>query len=149
MVKTMTEIKKEETTYKTMYQAIDGTEFVDKEECEKYEQSAACVLLAKLVGCEVARGYDHEWLDWGDENEYRTLIPKTQEDIDTMNQLWFMHGGKKEEKPKFDKSHINKLILMGVRTYNDKLDWCWFYILEDIITALSNGRCKLITEIPV
>lgn len=46
----MKEIKKERivTTYDIYYQAVDGTEFTNPDECRKYEESAKGVLKAKL-----------------------------------------------------------------------------------------------------
>ena len=45
----MIELHKEKTVNYTVYQAIDGTIFNDKEECRKYEKSALAVLLSRYT----------------------------------------------------------------------------------------------------
>lgn len=137
---------KEITETFTYYKATDGTEFHDQQQCEKYEQSAAAVLLSKLTDCELSRGEDMEWLDTCDENEYRILSPRTQEHIDALNQLWFMHGGKNKEA-RFTKEDIGKVILMGVRIYGEGLDWAWFYNLNNVVNTITKGKFCLASSI--
>lgn len=127
-----------------VYQAADGTEFLEEKQCELYEQSAACVLLAKLKDCTIAEGWENECIDSNDENIYHTVVPTTQEHIDTMNQLWFMHGGKDTVKPKFSEKDFKTVILMGTRHYNHKLDWCWFYKLDEVIAEITADKFVLI-----
>lgn len=55
-------IRETKSTY-IIYQAIDGTEFNNKEECKKYEDTAKCLLLTK----------------------YRPLVKKTVSEIDVFN----------------------------------------------------------------
>ena len=43
----MKEISVEQKTYITKWEAADGTQFDSNKECEKYENSAKCVVLAK------------------------------------------------------------------------------------------------------
>ena len=43
----MKEISVEQKTYIRKWEAIDGTQFNSREDCEKYENSAKCVILAK------------------------------------------------------------------------------------------------------
>ena len=130
-----------ETTF--VYQAADGTQFFDEKQCELYEQSAACVLLAKLNDCTIAEEWQSECIDCSDDNDYHTLIPTTQEHLDVMNQLWFMHGGKDTGKPKFSEKDLNTVILMGTRHYNHKLDWCWFYKLNEVISEITANKFVL------
>ena len=52
----MKEITKEKSTSYTVYQAVDGTEFLEKEQCKLYEQSAIGVLLAKLSNISINGG---------------------------------------------------------------------------------------------
>jgi hypothetical protein len=124
------------------YEAADGTRFSDKKECQIYEESAAVMLLAKLMECEVARQYDHDWFDASEDNEYRTLVPKTQEHIDALNQLYFMFGGKCTDKPKFSKEDIGTFILLGYRYNGDNMDWVWLYKFDIMIADMTGGKYR-------
>lgn len=42
----MKQIEAEKRTKVTYYEAIDGTTFLNKEECKAYEDTAKCVLLS-------------------------------------------------------------------------------------------------------
>lgn len=63
--------------------------------------------------------------------------------IDILNQLWKLNGGASQEKLVFDKSDINTVILVGVRFCCDKLDWVWFYKLNNVITRITDGKYKI------
>ena len=54
----MKEVVKSKTVNTVVYQALDGTEFVNKDECRKYEESAKCVLFHKYNKLVVKR--EHE-----------------------------------------------------------------------------------------
>ena len=124
------------------YEAADGTRFSDKKECQIYEESAAVMLLTKLMECEVARQFDHDWFDGSEDNEYRTLIPKTQEHIDALNQLWFIFGGKGTDKPKFSKEDIGTFILLGYRYMENNMDWVWFYKFDYMVEKMTGGKYR-------
>ena len=52
----MKEITKERVQKYTVYEALDGTEFNDKAECEKYDESAKGVLMARIAKLIVGKG---------------------------------------------------------------------------------------------
>lgn len=126
-------ITKEVTVIK--YQAFDGEKFDTEDECLKYENSAAGVLLGKIDDFTVKS--DCLFVpDDNDENKYKAVIPRNQHDIDVLNQLWKLYGGKNEENLKFDYTYIKSLIFIGYRfDYSDpgKLDWVWFYDIKSIV----------------
>lgn len=45
----MKEVKEERKVFDTLYEAVDGTKFTSKEECQKYEESAKGVLKARFM----------------------------------------------------------------------------------------------------
>lgn len=137
------EIKREIVDIHTSYEAADGTIFTDKKECEKYENSAAAMLLAKLVECEVARQMDTDWFDDSGDNEYRTVLPTTQEHIDTLNQLFFIYNGRDKHEQKFSKKDIGRFVLVGYRLYKDALDWVWFYKFDYMVEQMTGGKYKI------
>jgi len=55
----MKEVTKEKIQKYAMYEALDGTEFHDKAECQKYEESAKGVIRARIAKLIVGRG--NEW----------------------------------------------------------------------------------------
>jgi hypothetical protein len=147
------EIRREVVDTHIYYEAIDGTRFTNKEECEKYDNSAIAVLMAKTLKF-TARELDAstiEWLDTCDEHGYRTLLPTTAEDIDVLNQLWFSFEGsnRKDEEAKFSIDDLNHVILMGYRQYESNMDWVWFYKMEDVVNDLTNGKFQLTSKAKV
>ena len=51
----MKEVTKEKVQKYTVYEALDGTEFHDKAECEKYEESAKGVVKARIAKLTVGK----------------------------------------------------------------------------------------------
>lgn len=143
-MKTITkEFKREIKETTTYYVAVDGTEFSSESECEKYEMTAAAVLLANLKECELSRNEDMEWIDPADENKYRILFPTTAEHIDYLNQLWFMFGGQGDTNPIFSQKDKKTIVLLGYRFIGAKLDWVWFYKLNEIINRITKGNFEI------
>lgn len=144
----MKEIKKENKreVVETIvtYEAVDGTVFSSKEECQKYEDSAFGVLMGRTKDFTVNEGNNMNPFDDSDENEYKMLKPRNKEDIDTLNQLYFLPSYRKEEKPRFTDEYIGKLILMGWRTCEGVLDWSWFYDMDKAIASLTGDKYKLV-----
>lgn len=91
----MKEIKKERTTTQTYYEyeALDGTIFNDKDECQKYDKSALGVLNYKINLLKVGKkGMDCWELCCGDDDhECFALKPKLPEDKDTILQWYLGH----------------------------------------------------------
>lgn len=136
----MEEVKKEVITYNTIYEAFDGQQFVDKEECKKYEESAVGVILQKLNTCVITEHINSDWFDCGDENNYKTLCPRTQIDIDNLNHLHKLFGGKNNDNLYFTEEDINTIILIGYRFYHNELDWVWFNKVDELISDLTAGK---------
>lgn len=102
----MKEITKEHTKVEkyTVYEAADGTTFNSKEECEKYEQTAHAVLRTKFLKLVVEERTEWEFFSVGsDENTTYAIKMNTQEDADTVLQLYYLDNPyllKDEEQPK-------------------------------------------------
>ena len=91
----MKEIKKEKIITQTYseYEAIDGTIFTDKEECQKYDESALGVLNYKVSLLEVGKEDMYCWdLCCGyEDNKCFALKPELPEDKDTILQWYLGH----------------------------------------------------------
>jgi hypothetical protein len=84
----METISRERKSYYDVYVANDGTEFRDREECKKYEESAVGVLMAKLRPIiSETNEYDVSGMGCEDSNVW-VAKPSTQDDVDTIMQLY-------------------------------------------------------------
>ena len=82
---------KEHVEYITVYQANDGTEFQDREECERYEQTARAVLRTRFLKLVVMDGTECTFFSTGsDENPLYAVKMHSQEDVDTVLQLYYL-----------------------------------------------------------
>lgn len=73
------------------YVAIDGVEFENREECEKYENSAICAANKRLEQITVAKKgeYNQEstFMNGDYECKVQIVVPKNSEDIDAINKF--------------------------------------------------------------
>lgn len=89
----MKEIKKTIESYKFIYVAVDGTEFEDKEECRKYEQSAKGVLLAKFMPLVLKHKTEFEIFGAGNDDSYISIVKlESQADADIVLQLYCLNN---------------------------------------------------------
>lgn len=138
------ELKKEIMETIIIYQATDGTEFNDAEECKKYENSAAGMLMCKVS--DFSFGEVDNPMDEGDEIIYKLVIPTTQEQLDTLNHLHKLFEGRTLDTLFFTPDCLNKPIIMGYRTYNSQIDWCWFYKLDNVVKDLTQDKFILMPK---
>lgn len=92
----MKEIEKEKkvTTYEIYYQATDGTEFTDPEECRKYEESAKGVLKARLKEITLYSMSESALFDTGsDEFTIHGIKMKVKEHADLVLQSYLISNG--------------------------------------------------------
>lgn len=105
----MKEIKKEVSHTVTTYEAVDGTPFTNKEECEKYEQTAKCVLQQRYKPLVVKTVTEYDIFACGSEDCVVDIIKLTEaKDIDTVIQLYRLrnsHLERPEYKKWIDEAH--------------------------------------------
>lgn len=78
---------------KSLYEAVDGTRFEQKEECMAYEKTAKGVIMGRFKKLIVAE-HDSWGLHWGmDDNTTYMLKLKTKEDADTALQALLLENG--------------------------------------------------------
>ena len=85
------EVKHESVEHVTYYQAVDGTKFINKEECRLYEESAHGVLRARLQKLVVA-GPLCAWDLMGgyEDNEVLAIKISNEEDKDVLLQNFYL-----------------------------------------------------------
>ncbi len=87
----MKEIVKEIKSTKRVYVATDDTEFVSKEECQKYEESARCAMLAKYNQRILKKSDEFSISGFGcEDNNIDIVRIETESDVDMILQLLFL-----------------------------------------------------------
>lgn len=87
----MKKLEKDLITKYTVFQAVDGTEFSQKEECEKYEKSALGVLrgkIKKFVVCELKDAWT--FMGGYDDHQVIAIKPQIEADVDTILQWYYL-----------------------------------------------------------
>ena len=137
----MKEIELKKEVINIGYQAFDGTIFNNSDECESYENSAYGVVASKLMECVVKENIKiPEFVDMNDENTYHTIVPRTKEHIDWINQINFMFNARNKTEPLCTITDIGTPILWGFRHCDYVLDWAWFYKLNNFIEEITNNK---------
>jgi hypothetical protein len=147
----MKEVTKEQVQKYTVYEALDGTEFHDKAECEKYEQSALGVIRARITKLTV--GEENAWklMAGSDDNTVIAIKMETGRDLETVKQFllsectWYgLDTHIKQRDEIFDiieKAYDdNDIVLFGI---NCDGDYYWINALQNIVNNLmSFGKEK-------
>lgn len=94
----MKEVVTEKIEKIIMYEAPDGTQFKNKEECKKYEDSLLGILKAKYAKIKLKTYSEYDLFGVGQEDGYIDIVKLTsKEDIDTILHLCQYYGYKSEE----------------------------------------------------
>lgn len=132
------------TTVDISYKAIDGTIFSNEDECRRYEETSEAILLGRLTDIQIKEVCCDDLFESSGDGIYRVVVPRVEEDINTLNQLWKLNGGAARKELFFDKGDLQKVILVGIRfATNDKIDWIWFWKFNDVINNITDGKYVL------
>lgn len=148
----MKEITKEMKSTYTVYQAIDGTEFNSKEECQKYEDTAKCFLLTKYKPLVKRTVSEYDIFNTGSDEYMIDILQclSSESDIDILIQLnRLYYSGRKLDDDFYDnmRSKLEKclknrdIVLIGRGTEYDGYDN--FYLLttlQDITDNITKGE---------
>jgi hypothetical protein len=139
----MKEVTKEKIQKYTMYEALDGTEFHDKAECQKYEESAKGVIRARIAKLIVGRGNEWELLAGSDDHEVIGIKMKTGRDLEYVKQFLLMECSwyNNEIFDIIEKAYDNDdIVLFGISVDGD---YYWINSRQNIIDNLLNlGKKK-------
>ena len=86
----MKEVQVETKSFKTIYRAVDGTDFTNKEDCEQYEQSARGVIMGRFKRLIITETDEWELLRGDNEHGVYALKIESQADIDTVLQAYYL-----------------------------------------------------------
>lgn len=148
----MKPIEIEKVTKVTHYEAIDGTTFTTKEECQKYEDTAKCVLLTKYKPLVKRTASECDIFNTGSDEYMIDILQylSSESDIDILIQLHKLHcSGRNfnddfydKMRRKLEKCLKNRdIVLIGRGTEYDGYDN--FYILttlQDITDNITKGE---------
>lgn len=148
----MKEITKEKKSTYTVYQAVDGTEFNSKEECQKYEDTAKCLLLTKYKPLVKRTVSEYDIFNTGSDEYMIDILQclSSESDIDILIQLnRLYYSGRRLDDDFYDniRSKLEKclknrdVILIGRGTEYDGYDN--FYILttlQEITDNITKGE---------
>ena len=139
------------STY-TVYQAIDGTEFNSKEECQKYEDTAKCLLLTKYKPLVKRTVSEYDIFNTGSDEYMIDILQylSSESDIDILIQLnRLYYSGRKLDDDFYDnmRSKLEKclknrdIVLIGRGTEYDGYDN--FFVLttlQEITDNITKGE---------
>lgn len=140
----MKEVTKEKIQKYTMYEALDGTEFHDKAECQKYEESAKGVIRARIAKLIVGRGNEWELLAGSDDHEIIGIKMQTGRDLECVKQFllmecsWYNNNTVKRDEifDIMEKAYDNDdIVLFGS---NIDGDYYWINSRQNIVDNLMN-----------
>lgn len=142
----MKEIKEEEIVYNYKYEALDGTVFNSKEECNKYEKTAECVIkkryndLVKYTSNECALfncGSDDYVVDF--------LKVQTHDDATVIMQMLELSGDNSGKAREFiaDALKTNDYLLVG----HDSCSEDYYYTYGTRTHVLNKIKKKLFFEV--
>lgn len=110
----MTEKQIERKVYDTFYVAVDGTEFSEKAECEKYEQTAHAVVREKFLKLVISKKTEYNFFHVGsDDTTVYAVKMQSQEEADTVLQLYFLDKPyvlRDEEAPRKFKERAHNMV---------------------------------------
>lgn len=107
----MKEIVKQENVNKTVYQATDGTEFINKEECKKYEDTAIACINARYRKLVVHTSDEYTLFNAGCEDNIIEVVKlQSGRDVDVVFQVWAYYNSYHTKNTDMCDKYLNKLI---------------------------------------
>lgn len=130
----MKTVKEEKKYTVEVYEAIDGTVFQDKAECEIYERSAKCLLLSKYNRLVIKKDIEYNIFGCGSEDSYIDIVKLyNKKDIDVIMQTLgvinphVLTEGNKEKYDKYqdilEKAYSENELVFILRGYDDDGFW--------------------------
>jgi hypothetical protein len=143
----MKEVIKERVEHYKVYEAADGTEFINYEECKKYEDSALGVVRGNITKLIVGRA-DDAWdlMGGNDDNSVIAIRMYCAADVNLVKQLFLLEHpyynedeSKELKQKKFDiidtAYNNNDAVLFGI---NCDRDYYFINSRQNIIDNLNN-----------
>jgi hypothetical protein len=114
----MKEIVKQENVNKTVYQAIDGTEFINKEECRKYEDTALACINARYRKLVVHTSDEYTLFEAGSEDNIVEVVNlQSSKDVDIVFQMWLYYNSYHSKNTDICDERLNKLTICSENSH--------------------------------
>lgn len=148
----MTTIRKEkiEKSFYDIYVANDGTEFRDKEECRKYEESAYAVMASKYKKLITRTTDEYTFFSYAGSEDTDVEVVKlnTQEEADIMKQMYLIvnpHLKNEDCKARLDGCfktidkalESNDVLLVGRASYDRNCSMWLYGTLTDVYEKMK------------
>lgn len=123
----MKEIKEEVKSYITKYEAVDGTIFSDKAECQKYENSALAVLNSKYKKLVIKSISEYNLFNTGTDEDLLDVVKiNNDSDKNVILQMWALYNSYQAKDTKVmlekeaicDKAMIEDDVILIYRSYD-------------------------------
>lgn len=131
----METFNEEKIEYITKYKAIDGTVFNDRTECEKYENTAKCVIKTKFDKLVINHRHNsYDLFDGCDDNTVLVVKMKDKDDMDTVLQMLYIENPhlKKSENENARKVYLDQIESAfkdnGVLIWAENYDGDYYFI---------------------
>ena len=139
----MKEVTKEQVQTYIVYEALDGTEFNDKAECQKYEESAKGVIRARIAKLTVDKSTEWDLLAGSDDHEVIGIKMQNGRDLEYVKQFFMMECswyGEVRTREVFDiiekaYDNNNDIVLFGI---NCDGEYYFINSRQNIIDNLMN-----------
>ena len=145
-------IKKEYINYIEEYEAVDGTIFNSKEECIKYENSAAAVLKSRYKKLVIKETNEWDLFKCGNEDEFIDVIKLwSEKDIDLVLQLSCLYNPHLKDdlidkhRKRLEKAY-NENTLVFISKGNEYDTNFWIRTSESEMNDTINELYKLMNE---
>lgn len=142
----MKEIKKERTVFDYEYEACDGSIFKTKEECNKYEGTAQCVIKKKFNDLVEYSSNEYSLFGCGsDENIIDFVKPNTQDAANTIMQMLELcnTNGNRARRLIKEAQENNDYLLIRHNSYDRNYHYVW----NTRASILANIKNNLFFEV--
>lgn len=142
----MKRIEKEVVTKTTriIFEAYDGEQFSNVDDCNAYENNAKGVLGKKVQLFRIARTNEYELFSCfgvgSEDYDVEVYRPQTAKDIETLNQYMNMYYDKAELVPD---DYIGKEVIVN---FNYDKDWCSASTLDELIERFKKNFAERILK---
>ena len=143
----MKQIEKTRTITEIKYQAIDGTEFDDKNECIKYDNTALAVMMARYKSLVITSMTEWDLFGVGCDDNICDIVKLTKDsDISTI--MWLLayyHSYPSEKLQELEKKMMNTIESNDVVIVNRGYSPDEFWICDTALGLINKitSKCKI------
>lgn len=129
-------------SYKTVYEAVDGTEFENQEDCKRYDSSFAGVMRGKMKKFVIADGQEDIFFNCGGEPTVLVCVPKNIKELDIIRQFLLANNNTRDQIEYITDDCVGRVIIVTISEYEDNV--AWVDTLDKLVERLTNGKFKVV-----